>query len=106
MFVLPPEQHVVQIAEDEVVLARCEESAAAEVMTSGQKGMVKKGALVLAVAAVVLPIFLRALRAITASGGAVLHALLGERECVAVKMIQVVATGPQAQLLQVVSVAR
>jgi len=106
MFVLPPEQHAVQIAEDEVVLARCEESAAAEVMTSGQKGMVKKGALVLAVAAVVLPIFLRALRAITASGGAVLHALLGERECVAVKMIQVVATGPQAQLLQVVSVAR
>lgn len=100
-FVAPPEPHAVQMAEDDVVVAKCEGDTVAAATTGAQKEMLMKGALYLVAAVVAVPILARVPQAVAEMGGALVQALLGNKECVAVKMIQVVATGPQARLLQV-----
>jgi hypothetical protein len=83
------------------VVARCEGDTVAAATTGAQKEILMKGALYLVAAVVAVPILARVFKAVAEVGGALVQALLGNKECVAVKMIQVVATGPQAQLLQV-----
>jgi hypothetical protein len=73
---------------------------AAAVQQEAKTTTIKRLALALAAFLLTLPIISRVIRLLLNVFAALSRAVLTNKECVAVKMIQVVAVGPQAERLQ------